>query len=995
MIHDWLCRLIEMPLVLNILLKVTVLLAVAWAAHLLLRQRNAYWRILLWRGVGVAIVAVPLLAWLTPAIPIAVSAPAGGVSGTDVEALFSPASIDEPLMDAPLENSADSAKTASGPLATSPTLSQRIGDWFGDYWEESLLAIWAAGLCLLTARWMIVWARLRRVLCGSTAASDHERQCLHRAARMLGCDGAVQLRVAEHVAGPLLAGVRRPVILLPRKMATASEPSALSAILAHELIHLRNRDLPWMGVLRAIAVVFWWHPLAWIMCRAHGQACEEVCDAVAAAHVGDRDSYSRTLARVALAALAPTPALAGVPMARPAEIMRRLSRLQATPTEGSRPGLRQIVTAGAVGAALLLALSGLQLVYAASTAPADATARMLHFPADRSLGTVWIQDANQRREIKTFYYWSEDTSGGQSREPVEARGDVAVPPGCRAILMISRDGWKDLSPLTRLAPDDIYSLSVSGTGLSAEASEERGFLPKARTNAGDAIMPHIAHLTGLKSLDLHTTEVTGSGLRHIVRMKALESLTLPRKVNDGGMVYVAKLTGLKRLYFKENNVTNKGLAKLAELSELEELELGGKRMSDEGLIHLKKLPRLQYLMLWGNTFTDAGMVHVREIRSLRIFWPFRMSTIGDEGLGHLSSLPNIERLNLCYNDKITDVGMAHVARMSSLRQLAIRQTRISDVGAEHLQRLKNLDLLELPDGISRPAMADLLATKPRLRVLWCGSSSNSTYGDEVLEQVGKMADIEKLSVSGISMTDAGVAGLTRCTRLKDVSLFSCPITSKGLAELGKIASLERLYLHDAKLTTSGLRQLNGLSRLEWLSLSEVTPDEGFMDISGLTSLRHLTLGARHNGPYLRDDDLACLAKLTDLEWLQLSWADGITDQGLARLAGLTRLERITIGGKSVTDKGLTYLSGMKRLDNLSIQGDFTSQGLLQLEQNPSLAVLFLVCPQRPDEATVKRLTENLPHLGFFQYGPDLQKMRPIGTGRAGAAGYGMGATRRQ
>ncbi len=623
--------------------------------------------------------------------------------------------------------------------------------------------------------------------------------------------------------------------------------------------------------------------------------------------------------------------------------------------------------------------------------PSAAPARILHFPKDRSLGTVFIQDANLPREITTFYYWTENGAVDQWEKLGEARGDITVPAGKHVQLMVSREGWRDPTPLAKLAADDLYALGFEGTGMSPEASEEYGFL--RATSPGDAIMPHLAHLTGLKSLALQLTEVTGSGLRHIEGLRSLECLLVPRRMNDAGMVHVAKLTGLKRLYFKDNNVTNKGLAKLAALRDLEELELGGKKMDDGGLVHLRGLPKLYYLMVWGDTFTDAGMVHVKEIRSLRIFWPFRMSTIGDEGLAHLASLPNLERLNLYDNGKVTDAGMAHVAKMRSLRQLDIGLTGIGDVGAEHLQRLGNLELLELPDGISRPAMAELLATKPRLRNLRCSGSSNSTYGDEILEQVGKMAEMEKFMMSGTSVTDAGLAHLTRCTRLKDVSLFACPITNQGLAELGKISTLERLYMYRARVTTSGLKQLNGLTRLEWLEVSSVTPDEGLVDLSGLTNLRHLTLGAPHKGPQLRDGDLAFLKSLGQLEWLAAGLS--FTDAGMANIAGLTRLERISIGGEEVTDRGLAYLSEMKRLDNLTIRGDFTDKGLLQLEQNPALGVLFLICPKQPKAATVKHLTEHLPQLGFFSYGPDLEKMRPIKGGRGGVGIGAAGTSRRR
>jgi len=52
-------------------------------------------------------------------------------------------------------------------------------------------------------------------------------------------------------------------------------------------------------------------------------------------------------------------------------------------------------------------------------------------------------------------------------------------------------------------------------------------------------------------------------------------------------------------------------------------------------------------------------------------------------------------------------------------------------------------------------MVDLLATKPRLRRLRINSSSNCTYGDEVLEQIGKMADLEHLAFGGTKSPTPG------------------------------------------------------------------------------------------------------------------------------------------------------------------------------------------------------------------------------------------------
>jgi Leucine-rich repeat (LRR) protein len=678
----------------------------------------------------------------------------------------------------------------------------------------------------------------------------------------------------------------------------------------------------------------------------------------------------------------------------------RAGRVRARGPRPLKSAICNLKSGGPPGRALpFFTLLAVSIVVFAGTAAGQQTrpvttseaGRILHFPKNRSLGWLYTQDAGLRREIESFYHWVDGVTA-EWKKIGDARGDVTIPAGQRVQLIVTPEGWKDLSPLAKLAPDDLYALSFMGTGLSPEATEERGYLPRATAIAGDQVMTHVTRLTGLKILDLHTTEIAAAGLRYIERMKSLECLFVPQKMNDAGMSHVAKVTGLKRLYFKQNNVTNRGLARLAELRELEELELGGRQINNDGLVHVSKLPKLKYLMLWGDGFTNAGMVHVKEIRSLRTFHPVSSMRFGDEGLAQLSSLPNLERLTVNGRREIGDAGMAHIAKMKSLRQLDVTGADLSDVGAEHLQRLENLESLHLSDSLSRPALVALLATKPHLRDLRCSGSSNSTYGDEVLDQVGKMADMEDLFACGTQVSDKGMAFLTKCPKLKKLSLFGCPITNQGLAEIGKLTHLEELTTYRAKFTTSGLKQLNGLSKLREMRVSTVEADDNLMDISGLTSLRRLTLSEMpHKGRQLRDDDLACLANLKQLESLAPGYS--FTDAGLAHVAGLTRVTRLSIGGPEVTDQGLAHLSGMKDLQHLTIKGNFTDKGVLRLDRFRSLAMLFLICPEKPSEETFTKLTQRTPLLSYIEYGPDLQKMRPIGVVRGmPAGGFNGGAS---
>ncbi len=123
--------------------------------------------------------------------------------------------------------------------------------------------------------------------------------------------------------------------------------------------------------------------------------------------------------------------------------------------------------------------------------------RIVHFPPDRSLGTLNIQDTNTPRYIDTFFYWTTQADT-EWKYLTQAKGDVTIPAGKRLALSVNQSGWKGLSPLSNIGPDDLFSLSIYGPF-------EGGPLPD------DKCMPHIAHLTGLKVLYLNNTARSAEG----------------------------------------------------------------------------------------------------------------------------------------------------------------------------------------------------------------------------------------------------------------------------------------------------------------------------------------------------------------------------------------------------------------------------------------------------------------------------------------------------
>jgi type II secretory pathway component GspD/PulD (secretin) len=99
---------------------------------------------------------------------------------------------------------------------------------------------------------------------------------------------------------PAVCGLFRPVVLLPQSLIERLTPDQLRAVLLHEFIHLRRRDI-WVNCAQTLLqIVYWWHPLLWFANARVRQVREEaVDDAVMFALNEQAEIYAPTLLEVA------------------------------------------------------------------------------------------------------------------------------------------------------------------------------------------------------------------------------------------------------------------------------------------------------------------------------------------------------------------------------------------------------------------------------------------------------------------------------------------------------------------------------------------------------------------------------------------------------------------------------------------------------------------------------------------------------------------------
>jgi hypothetical protein len=316
-------------------------------------------------------------------------------------------------------------------------------------------------------------------------------------------------------------------------------------------------------------------------------------------------------------------------------------------------GIQHVVLSGALGLLTFLPPGA-----ADSMSPrAPSEPRVLHFPADRSVGRLMIHPTAPR-PLAVAHEWADY----DEREEYfsQARGAVSVPAGYDVTLIVDQThAWRDLSPLRQLRPDDLDRLNIQGSGYG-------GAKPR------DLCMEHVAHLTGLRALDLQDTSVTNAGMKYVVALKGLRWLRPPPLMDDAGMAYVAQLPSLTHLYLGGNRLTNAGLAHLAKLNSLTELYLGGGRITDDGLAHLAKVPTLRYLMLEGKNFTDSGFRHLRNMPNLEVLQLARWAGVTDAGLAHLEQLAGLTRLKLFGGHHFSQPAIRHL--FEALPELKYIQT---------------------------------------------------------------------------------------------------------------------------------------------------------------------------------------------------------------------------------------------------------------------------------------------------------------------------------
>lgn len=158
---------------------------------------------------------------------------------------------------------------------------------------------WAIGVALLALRAGFRWQRLRRVVEQARPVAPEWQQRLAELCKQYGVRLQVRWVESAEIAGPMLVGWLRPVILFPLGMTVGLPARQIELLLAHELAHVRRADFLFNLLQLLVETLLFFNPaVRWLSAQVRHER-ELACDERVAADPRDRTAYARALLAVA------------------------------------------------------------------------------------------------------------------------------------------------------------------------------------------------------------------------------------------------------------------------------------------------------------------------------------------------------------------------------------------------------------------------------------------------------------------------------------------------------------------------------------------------------------------------------------------------------------------------------------------------------------------------------------------------------------------------
>lgn len=264
-----------------LIVKATLILIAALGVTLVMQRAAAGARHLVWLVTLGGLLLIPAFTLWTPIhlriLPALATANAHEETGTVATAQRNEAT---PRGAALASNAVDIASPA--PSIAPETITGRPLAWIRDASPLTIvLAIWLAVALAVTVSLAYAALSLRRIVRNSVALTGREwLDTVWEISDRIGLEKAPRLLQSRETKMPFACGMLHPTIVLPVESDHWSQERR-SAVLLHELAHVRRRDLFGHTLGRVACAVYWFHPLVWTAAKKLRSESERACDDLA------------------------------------------------------------------------------------------------------------------------------------------------------------------------------------------------------------------------------------------------------------------------------------------------------------------------------------------------------------------------------------------------------------------------------------------------------------------------------------------------------------------------------------------------------------------------------------------------------------------------------------------------------------------------------------------------------------------------------------------
>jgi Leucine-rich repeat (LRR) protein len=408
---------------------------------------------------------------------------------------------------------------------------------------------------------------------------------------------------------------------------------------------------------------------------------------------------------------------------------------------------------------------------------------------------------------------------------------------------------------------------------------------RAEGQMTDAVLDDVSRVETITGLGLDGSKaLTDEGLRHLARLPALKHLDLSgTAITDRGLQVLRALPALETLSLAGTHVTDEGLAHLSHCHELRQVNLSWTRTGDGALRALAGKRHLHEFSS-GNNITDDGILLLHE---LPVFKSWRG---GEVKMALLSNQSQPNRLSL--SGSFGDRGMQLMRGLEGLFGLGLNdRVAINAAALEPLVSLPNLGWLS---GDVKDDWMPHIAEMPRLRFL---CAQDTVAGDDAFVALSKSRSIEYIWGRRChNLRRRGFVALANMPALRGLSVSCLNVDDAGVSALPTFPALKELMPID--VPDAGYRHIGGCERLESLVLMYCrdTSDAATEHITRLPQLSYYF----NSYTTITDRTPEFLSGMNSLERITFDGCHGLTNAGVARLAGLPRLRELRVSGNAIT-----------------------------------------------------------------------------------------------